>query len=289
MIWLSDWDALAKRIDALTSNGEAMVSMLGLSKLDLAGVIGKCLLPELKLINDELSSLGSKHSSTLPQRAFQALQKYLGAWASKDHPPNADKHVELRLILPLAVFKAEFEFLIRDSEIEARSLVELAFQHLRQLIMVDKDVASKWSSAFKGDKSKKGHETKCEQLGSAHLLSHGIWAFKIHTTGAATDLVCCEPITEKLGTITRAARTLALTEWKRVRDETKLKEFASAAREQTKIYAAGALGALELKQTRYIVLITERDLLPPDDVQDGLVTYRHIVIPVAPSNPSRTA
>ena len=42
----------------------------------------------------------------------------------------------------------EFEYLIRDRELEARTLTELAFEHLGRLLVVDEDTKAKWSKAF---------------------------------------------------------------------------------------------------------------------------------------------
>jgi hypothetical protein len=93
-----------------------------------------------------------------------------------------------KTLVPLAAFRSEFEYLLQDHEVESRSAVELAFEHLRRLIVVDDQVRKKWQAGFEQ------HETHCERLGSVHLLSHGIWAFKVATGGAATDLVFPEPI-----------------------------------------------------------------------------------------------
>jgi len=77
-----------------------------------------------------------------------------------------------------------------------------------------------------------------------------------------------------------------LTEWKRVREASQILQIAREAREQTDRYKEGVLGAIELKHTRYIVLVTESDVKPPEDAVSGLIRFRHIVVPVHPRDAS---
>jgi hypothetical protein len=72
------------------------------------------------------------------------------------------------------------------------------------LIVVDKNVRAKWQAAWK---KSGGHETRCEQLGAVHLLSHGIWAFKTSANGA-TDLVYSDPIDRYSTIVRQTARAL---------------------------------------------------------------------------------
>ncbi len=122
-----------------------------------------------------------------------------------------------------------------------------------------------------------------------HLLGHGIWAFKVHAIRGATDLVFGDPIQQSSTIIRRTARALVLTEWKLVKHDNELVKKASEARKQAEEYTAGVLGDLELKSTRYIVLVTNTQLAPIPDKTEGRVTYRHIAIPVRPKVPSVSA
>lgn len=181
----------------------------------------------------------------------------------------------------MPVFRAEFEYLLQDAELQARSVTEPAFEHLRRLLAVDEDFQRKWVNAF--DR----REEHCEQLGATHLLSHGIWAFKVSGTGAATDLVFPEPIANELGLVRRAARALVLTEWKLVKAPGEVENKAEEARKQTQSYAAGILGDLELKSTRYVVLVARKNVPSPADQIIGPVTFRHVVLAIEPDTPSR--
>ena len=74
---------------------------------------------------------------------------------------GADTYWAIPVLAPLAAFRSEFEYLIRDTEVEARSTTELAFEHLKRQIAVDEDVKKKWKKAFAR------HETDCEKLGAS--------------------------------------------------------------------------------------------------------------------------
>src|SRR5262249_43260521 len=141
----------------------------------------------------------------------------------------------------------------------------LAFHHLQRLIAVDGEVRKKWKKAFADG------ETSCEKLGAVHLLAHGIWAFKVRGSYAETDLVYGETEGLSKNLIGRVARAMVLTEWKVVRDPKEVERKAAEARTETDDYEAGVLGDLELKRTRYIVLVGQRQNPPPADIEQGAV------------------
>lgn len=279
MLWSDQWRALSARIDGLVRGMELFaLTHQASGGHDRVSVLGKSLLPELEALNAELATFRDAHGAQLPELARAALTDYLdGGWS---RGVNAG---QVQAIVPIGVFRSRFEYCIANTEAAARSQVELAFEHLRRSIVVNADVRGAWLEAHTQ------HETRCEQLGAVHLLSHGIWAFKAVGAGAATDLVMAEPVSGQIARVTRTASALVLTEWKRIADDDTVREAAAAAREQARQYAAGALGALELKRTRYIVLVVKTDVDPPDDVEDAEVLYRHVVVPVAPLSPSKGA
>lgn len=85
----------------------------------------------------------------------------------------------------------------------------------------------------------------------------------------------------------RHVHALVLTEWKKVRAKDNPVRIASDARAQAADYAGGLLGALELRATRYIILVTDQDIDAPGDIGDPWgISFRHIVIPIAPKNSS---
>lgn len=118
------------------------------------------------------------------------------------------------------------------------------------------------------------------------MLQHGIFAFKVNTAGARTDLVFADMRDDFSS---RGVEGLVLTEWKVGDDSNAAARFA-AARAQMKHYQRGALAGPELTAVRYAVLVSASDLkaAPPDEMQDG-VLYRHVNIAVDPNTPSKQA
>jgi hypothetical protein len=175
MIWLEQWRALAGRIEGLIRAGEFLSSAMRTHSADEFSVVRKSLKPELKSVTVELKVFSEGYGHELPPKGLEAIQRYIaGNWyEAMGKSGSSGASFELQVLAPLAAFRSECpEYLVRDTEIEGRNLTELAFEHLRRQIVVD-GVRQKWQKAFGR------HETACERLGAVHLLSHGIWAFKV--------------------------------------------------------------------------------------------------------------
>lgn len=280
MSWSEEWRALAARIDGLLCAVELMTAALAVHSRDESNVFKKSLEPALSEIIANLKHLASVYANELPENAREALSKFIGLRTNEGISSDA---IGIQRFVHLASFRSELEYLLRDLETERRSLTELAFEHLRRQLVVDTDIKNKWQVAFRSN------EVACERLGAVHLLGHGIWAFKVSAPGSATDLVFGDPIPQDDKQLKRTARALVLTEWKRIVNVGDMEAKAEEAREQTKIYSGGVMGDVELKQTRYIVLVSESDWAPPNDLIDGRITYRHIILPVKSEVPSRAA
>jgi hypothetical protein len=166
--------------------------------------------------------------------------------------------------------------------VDIRARTERALLHLQRTIAVDDDVSAKWKKAF--DKN----EMACERLGSVHLLSHGIYAFKADAIGGRTDLIFNEPPSEAL--LAQAVEGMVLTEWKRAKDAKSAVDSVEQARIQAELYGQGALAGLELRSHRYIIVVTPKELPPgtigPDFRTTGGVIYRHVNIVIEPGVPS---
>jgi hypothetical protein len=269
MAWVEHWRALSLRIQALLRAGELFTTMLeAAGRVDHFNIVGRAFLPELSSLTEELRIFREANAEGLPVAARKSLDDYLARDAIGG--VNAG---QLQALVPLALLQSQFDYAIRDTEIVGRSLVELAFEHLRRSIVVNPHIAESWTAAL-------AHETQCEQLGAVHLLAHGIWAFKVNATGGATDLVFPEPLSKELDRVHRTANTIVLTEWKVVRDGDNPAAKAVEARLQTKSYSSGVLGTLELKRTRYIVLVVATQAEEPADVIEDSIRYRHVVLSV---------
>jgi hypothetical protein len=192
---------------------------------------------------------------------------------------GADFTAKRVIVMMLMLLGGEITHGMNDHSEEIRSAAELAFKHLQQMIVVDQEVRAKWKTAYIGG------ETDCEKLGGVHLLWHGIQAFKAHATGGRTDLIFPEPSKweDNFG-----VRGLVLTEWKKGDRSDALRKYEAAKRQAVQ-YASGALGGVELRRFRFLVLVTEKTVtVPADEVEDG-VTFRHVNIAVDPDTPSVAA
>jgi hypothetical protein len=176
--------------------------------------------------------------------------------------------VQARLCI-LVSFQAELTYYLSDFSAVAKRLSERAFLHLQRSIIADPSVKQRWRDAFE-----KG-EVDCEKLGGVHLLLHGIWAFKVHTPEERTDLVFQEPISDLIE-VEQTAEALVLTEWKVVKNVSERQKKAEEAHKQAARYGRSVLGGIELKQYRYLVLVSEDRLPETPDFQDGDIIYRHI-------------
>ncbi len=276
MTWISKWQALSASIEGLVQDGE-LLSRTSRGN-DVYSVTGRSIMPELAAIRTEILSFGIAHATELPTGASEALERFKANPAAQ---ASSNDFSGLSLIVPVAVFRSEFNYLIHNWESEARTLTELAFEHLRRLIFVDQHHRDGWNAALT-------HETKCEQLGAVHLLSHGIWAFKISNRGS-TDLVFGEPMEQQAVQVRRTARALVATEWKRVKNAGECAGKAGEAQKQLRAYERGVLADLTLTSTRYVVLVSAKTLPPVKDAVVEGITYRHILIATDPDSPSTEA
>jgi hypothetical protein len=196
---------------------------------------------------------------------------------------SAREDVQARLSI-LESFQAELTYYLSDFSAVAKRLSERAFVHLQRSIVADPTVRKRWIDAFEATRG----EEACEKLGGAHLLLHGIWAFKAYTPEERTDLVLGEPLKD-LTEVESVAEALILTEWKLVNNIAEQERKAEQARKQASRYASSVLAGIELRQYRYLVLVS-KDWLPGiPDIQEGDILYRHINIAVDPQTPSRAA
>jgi hypothetical protein len=281
MKWRTEWKALSDHISGLLEAGAFYMGTRAIRSDDAHRVAEKQLIPQAKSVFDSLKRFRENHHSQIPQSALASIDSFFTKFDRSFNQSGTDFHGQVQLMLTaLCSFAAEFKYQISDLSENARRLSERAFIHLQRLIVVDSDVRKKWGEAFKNG------EIYCEKLGAVHLLSHGIWAFKLSAEGERTDLVFGESIAD-LTEIGRAAEALVLTEWKRVQNGSDLHSIVTRAEEQAARYSQGILGGLELVQYRYIVIVTEKkNPMPADNVLDGC-TYRHINIAVDPDPPSR--
>jgi len=282
MRWRSEWDALGARIDGLLAAGHFLIQALQVNREDPYRMVQHLSDQAIDVVA-ELEAFRVRSENVAPTKALQAISRFIETHKKRmtDQSVAGLGGLHARLT-PLAWLRAEIDYHLSDFDAVARRLSERAFWHLQQSIVADEVMRQRWQNAFRQG------ETKCEKLGGAHLLLHGIWAFKITGTGARTDLVFGEPF-EAGSVADRVADALVLTEWKVVPKPADQANIAASARKQAELYQTGILGGLELRGYRYIVLVSKKRLPSLDDVQTGSVSYRHVNVAVDPDVPSKAA
>lgn len=269
MSWLNEWQALSSRIQGLINAGTFFFRAQHTSSADDREVKRKILLKVAQEILTNLNSFKENYKSILPIVACESLDRFLGdvkRLPAYDVISNGLVSGDVQFALTsLAAFCSEFSYLISDSQAIARRVTERAFIHLQRSIMVDSDIRQKWCRAFKEE-----GEPTCEQLGAVHLLSHGIWAFKVDAKGGRTDLVLNESL-PSFSKIESVADALVLTEWKLVKTKVELDGKIQLARKQADIYSAGVLGGIEIANYRYLVMVSERMMEMPGNEINGTI------------------
>lgn len=287
MNWSNEWQALSSRIKGLLDAAAFFYLALHHSSEDARSVKKKVILPEAENIFTSLKAFSDRYQSALPEIAALRLKVFLEKpeFGTKDFftPTTNYEAANLQFALTsLAAFQAEFNYIIADTQFIMRRITERAFVHLQRCIIVDEEFRHKWKTAFER------RETECEKLGALHLLSHGVWAFKVDALGGRTDLILNEPLAP-MPLLERSADALVLTEWKLVKDPNLLEDRIQEALKQAEMYVSTVIGGIELRNYRYLIMVSESRLKMPDEISKGGVNYRGINIAVNPGNPSKDA
>lgn len=247
MDYRDEWAALDNRISALARAAEYVAAVLPRAPGDGFGVVRKRIAREMTEITTALETFHKNFARNLEAPAVKALESFLSdKWVS-----DAPEMINANLvgIAALLTLQSEFNYTLRDIEALMRIRADNAFDHLRALLHVDKELRGRWRAALANE-----NEPGCERLGALHLLSHGIRGFKMHGQRSITDLVFQEPLDNEA--IGGAQNALILTEWKVVRQPKEMKDKVEEAIAQMREYRAGVLGHSELRNTRYIVVVT---------------------------------
>ena len=278
-MWQDEWKAIAARLHSQIEVGATLMQMFQKNNEDPFGLTNR-LTNQIQELNTSLKEFVSRHRNVLPSLARITIESYLGR-VQPDWLPGNPMQVLVSKLVNLQLFYSEVQYHLMDFAEIIRRRSERAFLHLQQCIVADSNTKQQWNAAHTD------HETSCEKLGAAHLLLHGIYAFKTTATGGRTDLIFNESV-QDVAYVASVADALVLTEWKRVTIPSEANDKAEEARKQASIYQSGILSGIELAAYCYIVLVSEDRLKIPDSVEDGM-TYRHISIAVSPSTPSVAA
>lgn len=232
----------------------------------------------------ELEAFKNSFSSTLPPAALAVLEQaprlHSRSIACGGPAVEINRGSTSNSLVHLQAIESAVTFSLSGLEEQILSTTERALQHLQRSLIVDDTLRDRWIQAFDQ------REDHVEALGAVHLLGHGIFAFKVNAAGARTDLVLPDVIP---GDISRYSSGIVLTEWKLAKAPDNPETRFAEARAQAALYASGPLSAIELRRTRYAIVVTKGPVqCPADDEQKG-VTYRNVNISLTPVAPSKAA
>jgi hypothetical protein len=256
---------------------------LGIRSSDSYGR-GRKLREQCERVLSALDAYRTTYKNSLPPGASAAIKSFIDTHDglirdASGTSDSVDERVWAALVL-LGGFESEISFILSDQQEVIRARSERAFAHLQRSIAADPEFRTRWQKAF--DEG----EVACEKVGGVHLLSHGIFAFKVNAEGERTDLVF-QDITSNFADGQRYADGIVLTEWKIARSDKEAERQFSAAKTQADRYAKGALGGSELTGYRYLIVVSGPQVTVPADVTESQVTNRHVNIAVQPRTPSK--
>ena len=283
MTYHDQWKALSSRIRGLMQAAQLHAQFLAVRSSD-AYVVGKHLREQSEEVLSALNVFRDRFRQELSSTALASIENHVasigGVISDTGGGPGAKQERVWAVLVRLSAFETEMSFILSDAQETIRTRSERAFSHLQRLIVADPAFRDKWNRAFEEG------EVACEKLGAAHLLLHGIWAFKVNAAGARTDLVFQEPAGDLVDG-QRYADGIVLTEWKRMYPKDNAEERFDQARSQAQRYAQGVLAGSELTAYRYAVVVSRQQVSVPEDLTEGGVVYRHINVAVEPRTPSR--
>lgn len=232
----------------------------------------------------ELEAFKNSFRNSLPGAALAVLERAARLHSQQLNQPGATREVNRGLtsnsLVHLQAIESAITFSLSGLEEQVLSTTERALQHLQRSLFVDDLLRQRWLNAF--DK----REEQIEALGAVHLLGHGIFAFKVNAAGARTDLVLPDSVPRD---VARYSTGIVLTEWKLTRPKDKPEAKFAEARTQAALYASGPLAAMELRRTRYAIVVSKQIVqCPPDEECNGVV-YRNVNISLSPARPSTVA
>jgi hypothetical protein len=277
------WKIISGRIRGLMQAAELHSRFLAVRSGDTFGRT-QGLREQGERIISEVSGFRDRFGQSLPAAALDPIDEFVKRAAPllkrTDGTPDLREEMVWAGLVAIGAFETELSYVLSDTEQAIRSRSELAFAHLQRSIVVDEAFRKKWQAAFSAG------ETACEKLGAVHLLSHGIWAFKVNAEGERTDLVYKET-SDRFEGEQAYADGLVLTEWKKATSKDAEGKFEEA-RNQAHRYGQGVLAGNELTRYRYAVVVSEEQVQVPDDVTRDGIAYRHINIAVKPNSPSKS-
>lgn len=247
---------------------------------DPSNALEDFVIPEANRILEDVAALLADDGAFLPPAAVAEAARLL-EMRGKVHGRSGVPGVT-RLRGAISMFHGAFQYHMASPEAAWVGVVERAFLHLSRLLVVDPSVRAAWRDALEVG------EVRAEALGGAHLLLHGLWAFKTSASGERCDLVLGDRLTDR-DADAHPGVALILTEWKVAARAQDVAEVARQARRQAALYCSGSLAGFEVRSVRYIVTVGLDRAEPLAPESAGGVTYRHHHVAVDPASPSLAA
>jgi len=282
MNWLDEWKALSLRIDGYLHAVSIYLDTLKVERNPISKT-NQFLTSQAQEIILLIERYHQAHKADISSGANSALNRFLQEFSQIFHDGTDLKIESFKYRAPnLAAFRYELDYHLSDFQFITTRRVERAFMHLQYSIIANPSVRQTWKKAFEN------REEDCERLGAAHLLWHGIYAFKANATGGRSDLILGHTVDDATR-VAEVADSLVLTEWKAVRDSKDAKKIAEQAQKQIEAYTCGPLAGLEFTRYRYVVLVSQKQIITLPEVQFQNAICRNVNVAVDPDPPSVVA
>jgi hypothetical protein len=253
--------SLTNRINAIQSLCNNLISPLASHPNLLGHGPLTAIIEEFKTIIRIVKDFEEKFNSTLTPPLQLAIDRILRGSGDNSFLKNPIEDYLKEHTLPsivhclprLSVFANTIIFELNNAQAIIERKVANAFHHLKYSLVVDKSIQGKWQEVWNGDNRQK--EPLFEDLGRQHLLSHGIWAYKVDGYEQITDSVY--QIQEE---VSQTAYGVVLSEWKVAKEQSEVERIITNAFTQVEIYTSEVLRATRLANLRYLVIVSEHRL-----------------------------
>jgi hypothetical protein len=267
MTWVSRWKNISSRIFQLQEVSKSYFDSINSFGVDHYGIGGTSIIPAAKDLSLEIIEL-RKTFTRLPPKVVALITKLEKNF--NGHKFTGIPGVGGAMVI-LGVFNSEMNFYLKDHEILMKERMKLAFTHLQRSLIADPELQRKWLASFQES------DAWIERLGGAHLLSHGVWGFKVREDGERVDLVTNHGI--KVDDVEAVGATLVATEWTRAHSEN-LAEKVKHLHARSKHYLGREFIGSELRTERFLIVVSETPLIMPRNATDGEVEYVYLNLPL---------
>jgi hypothetical protein len=270
MTWISRWKNISTKILQLQEVSRSYFDSINSFGVDHYGIGGSSIIPAARDLFNEVVEM-KKTFPMMPAETLMVIAK-LEKNFSSHHKFTGIPGVGGAMV-HLGIFNSEMNFYLKDNETVSKDKVRLAFLHLQRTLIVDPVARNKWLDAFNEG------EQALEKLGATHLLSHGLWAFKSCEDNQKKDLVLGSSI--RADEVQAVGACLVLTEWKKIQPEN-IVEKSKQALSSAKKYSEPPVAGSELKNEKYLIMVSENHINMPASVKEDDIRYVFMNLSINP-------